>query len=239
MKTNSFTRSVPYLSGLILAAALCLAGPTAHAQTTYYSNLTNSTGFAYAPGNSANVGGTFYTPMVADDLNLGPGAAGQSINSLTFTAANLNGTTVNAQVILNFYMTNGAAGGPGTLLASVLFNPISISAGVVTAFTYTPGSNIFTVPANGQLWAGLVFSNGGGATATQAQLNLLGQGIFDPPTVGSSQDVIFRSTTGGPANSNDPPGALVFFGGNPRANFGWSLRGPAPVPDTGTTAILL
>ncbi|MFL6593907.1 MAG: hypothetical protein ACJ8HQ_00560 [Chthoniobacterales bacterium] len=230
----SLTRPFVFAAALLVCASL-------HAQTTFYSNLTTFTGQAYSPQASGATGsGTFITPLVADDLNLIAAGAGAAVTRFQFTVANFNATTVSARPIVNFYANNGSGGGPGALLFSVTFNAVTLTGSSVSSFTFAPGGTLFTVPANAALWAGMMFDNGGTSTATQAQLNNFGQGIFNPPTIGSSADVFFRSTANGPTGSN-PAGAFQNFGGNPPANFGWSVAGTAApaVPETGSTILLL
>src|SRR4051794_7331196 len=222
MKTRFPHPTLASLTKPLVAAAALIVCASLHAQTTFYSNITNFSGSAFA-AQASGVGGSgaLITPLIADDLNLIAAGAGASITRFQFTVANLNSVATNARPIVNFYANNGAGSGPGTLVASFTFNVITFNAATVAIFTFAPGGTLFTVPANAALWAGIMFDNGGGATATQAQLNNLGQGIFDPPTIGSSADLFFRSTANGPTGSN-PAGTFNNFGGNPRANFGWS-----------------
>jgi hypothetical protein len=54
---------------------------------------------------------------------------------------------------------------------------------------------------------------------------------FNPPTFGSSQDQLFSSTNPGSAAAVSTAAGMVFlhpYGGNPVANFGWSLTTIAP-----------
>ena len=233
------TLSIRTLLNSIVAATALLGCVAAQAQVTLYSNVTTFTGQAFAAGGTAAGGGGSITKMAADDLNLLAGSVGRTVNSFTFSVANLNTTTVSARPIVNFYANNGASGGPGTLLASITFNAVSVAASTVSLFTFSPGSTIFTIPSS-TIWAGMMFDNGGTSTATATQLNNFAQGIFDPPTVGSSGDQFFLSTNAGPTGSN-PAGTFSFFGGNPHANFGWALSGPAlaAVPETGSTMLML
>ncbi|MDQ6860040.1 MAG: hypothetical protein M3032_02645 [Verrucomicrobiota bacterium] len=228
------------LAVLVVALLSIVAVLPASAQVTAYSNITTFSGFGLTNGGAASNGSFFATTMVADDLNLIAGAAGQSVTGFRFSVANFNSTAVSARPTINFYAINGAGGGPGTLLASLTFNAISFTAGSVATFTFNQ-ANLFTIPANGSIWAGIFFDNSG-TTATATQLNNLGQGIYNPPTVGSSADLFFQGTTAGPSGSN-PAGTFSNFGGNPQANFGWQVNvaalTPAAVPDTGSTMLML
>jgi hypothetical protein len=197
--------------------------PQATAPLALYSNITTFTGQGLANGGAAadpaNAANTI-TTLVADDLTL---ARSATVSGFSFSVANFNTTAVSARPLIRFYRANGANGGPGTFLAGFNFNPISFSAGSVGIFNF----NQFGIFAGfGTVWAGITFDNNGGATgATAAQLNNLGQGIYNPPTVGSSADLYFRTTSNGSFAASNPAGTLLTFN-NPAApaNFGWELR---------------
>jgi hypothetical protein len=194
-----------------------------------YSNIDTYSGQAYSNGGST----AGITRMVCDDLTFAlPYLAGQSFTSFTFSVSNLNTVAVSARPRVRFWRTVGAGGGPGTYYSAIgyTFNAISFGANSVGLFTGNIGPG-FLQPAAGQtLWAGITFDNNGGATgATNDQLNLLGQGIFSPPAVGSSADTFWSSTVGGSFfNVNNPAGSQSNFGGNPAANFGWEFNVPTP-----------
>jgi hypothetical protein len=81
----------------------------------------------------------------------------------------------------------------------------------------------------GTFWAGVTFDGNNGTTgATLANLNNLGPGIFDPPTLGSSQDQFFATNSAGSFLANNPAGSFFNFGGSPVANFGWAFSGTPP-----------
>ena len=201
-----------------------------------YSNIDTFTGSAFSNGGAS--GGI--TRMVMDDLTFAlPYLAGQNISSFTFSVTNLNTVAVSARPRVRFWLADGAGGAPGTYYSSpaavgYTFNAISFGANSVGLFTGAIGPG-FLQPAAGQtLWAGITFDNVG-TGATDAQLNLLGQGIFGPPVVGSSQDAFFHTAAAGSFfASNNPAGAITNFGGAPVANFGWEFNVPAP----GSVALL-
>jgi hypothetical protein len=204
-----------------------------------YSNIDTFTGSAFSNGGAANQAGNSITRMVADDISFAlPYLAGQSFSQFTFSVTNLNTVAVSARPRVRFWLADGAGGGPGTYYSGIgyTFNAISFGANSVGLFTGTIGPG-FLQPAPGQtLWAGITFDNNTGATgATIAQLNNLGQGIFNPPAVGSSADAFFQTTAAGSFfGTNNPAGTLTNFGGNPVGNFGWEFVVPAP----GSVALL-
>jgi hypothetical protein len=232
---------------LLLGCAVAAFGPaSAKADfTAMYSNVTTFSGFGFAGAGATNVGGDTLTSMVADDINAGPGLGGHTVDQISFSVANLNAsvpggpTTVTARAIVQFYQADGVNGGPGTLITALAFNPIAFTDGTVGLFTFTSPS-IFTMPT-GTFWAGISFDDNNGTTgATAAQLNNLGQGLFDPPTVGSSTDNIFVSTDGSTTAANGPDGIIGNFGGpplNPVANLGWSFSTSQAVPEPSTLAL--
>jgi hypothetical protein len=220
---------------LLLACLGLFAGPPAlvtpaRSDVVLYSNVTNFTGFGVTNGGAANVGGDNITTMVADDITPGPGLDGGTVDAFTFSVANFDASNVSARARVRFYAADGTGGGPGTLITGFTFNPITFAAGAVTLFTFSNGGvPLFSIP-KGSFWAGLTFDDNNGTTgATLSQLNNLGQGIFDPPTVGSSQDVAFGTNNAGSFLGNNPAGGFFNFGGDPRANLGWEFRGTAGV----------
>ena len=100
----------------------------------------------------------------------------------------------------------------------------SVAAGTATVFTAALGANLMKMPG-ATFWAGITFDNFNGTTgAAAADLNNLGQGLFDAPTVGSSQDTYFHTTAAGSFfNIANPAGAQANFSGTPVANMGWEF----------------
>lgn len=193
-----------------------------------YSNVDNFTGNAYANGGAANQAGNTITTLVADDILM---AGPSSITSFTFSVANFNTVAVSARARVRFYAADGAGGTPGTVITGFSFNPISFAASSVNTFTGNVAA--FVLPA--AFWAGITFDNNtGGTGATAAQLNNLGQGIFDPPVVGSSGNIAFQTTGAGSFLANNPAGSTFNFTGlgAPIANFGWEF-----IPTPGAAAL--
>lgn len=219
----------------VFAACAAVAVSTAaSAQTVTYNNLTTFTGQVFSNGGSVNQAGNTITRMVADDINIASPTTSR-MTSFTFTVTNLNATAVSARPLVRFYDNNGAGGLPGTFLGGFNFNAINFAG-------LNLGSFSFNLPApliiDGTFWAAITFDNNTGATgATQAQLNNLGQGIFNPPTVGSSQDAFWYSDAAGGFVVNNPVGQIFNFNGNPVANFGWQFT-TQPVPEPGVLAMI-
>jgi PEP-CTERM motif len=193
-----------------------------------YSNITTFSGLAFS-----NAGATStITNLVADDLlTLTPNTA---IESFTFSVSNLDTATFTARARVRFYADNGS-GAPGTILNGFSFNPISFTAGSVGLFTANIAVGTIVVPADGKIWAGITFDNASGSTATTANLNNLGQGLFNAPTVGSSADVFFQTNVPGSHLANNPPGGNFNFSGAPVANYGWALTA---VPEPASFAVI-
>jgi hypothetical protein len=154
--------------------------------------------------------------------------------------ANLNATAVTARPRLKFFLPDGPSLGPGTSLATLNFATVTFPASsiiLIVSGQLAPGQLV--VPP-GFFWAGVTFDDNLGTTgATPAQLNNLGQGQFNPPTVGISDDVIFVSNAAG-VPGDFPAGIQRNFGGagNPVASFGWQFQ-VAAVPEPGTLVLLL
>jgi len=217
------------LTSLAAAAAFIVAANANAQNVPVYENTINYTGFAYANAGSGVIGtNNVITTLVADDINFNSPAINFNVVGFKFSVANFNGTAVSARPRLRFYNNDGSGGGPGTFITQVNFGAISFGSGV-TVFTVT-GVN-FNV--DGTFWAGITFDNNSGATgATQAQMDNLGQGIFNPPVLGSSQDLFFKTSTFGDFASSNPAGGFFFFNGNPVANFGFQFIIQVPEPST-------
>jgi hypothetical protein len=224
-----------YCTGVLCLTAInTLATAISDAQAIVYSNTTNFTGSAFSNGNATNVAGNTVTNVVADKITFSPSFSGLNVTDFAFNITNLNALAVSARPRVRFWQTNGAGGAPGTLITGFSFDPISFSPGVANTYTTTIGPG-FVLPASGDLWAGITFDNNTGATgATIADLNNLGQGIFDSPTVGSSDDSHWVSAGAGSNLVSNPAGAITIspFGAAPIANYGWSFAVAAPEPRT-------
>ena len=174
---------------------------------------------AQSPSGPAS--GGLYTRLLADDITPIAGYAGQKINKVKFTVGNSGTTNVVAQLNVRLYASDCASGEPGTLMTAFSGSPFLWPAGLVHIVTFDTSSASISLPAN-TFWAGVTFSDGGGG-ATQAQLNGMGQDVITPPTIGTSDDVIFLTDNPGSFNASNPLGTLGDFGGNPAANLGWEF----------------
>ncbi|MBL8760050.1 MAG: hypothetical protein JNL50_01990 [Phycisphaerae bacterium] len=212
---------------------------TTRAGNPYYDNTTNFLGQGFANGGSQNQSGNTITRLVADDLRgIHPFFVGKQVTQMTFAVANFNATAVSCRARIRFWLADGAGGGPGTYYNDTTanigytFNAFSFGSGV-TLLTGTLGAGFKLTTTN--LWAGITFDNNVGATgATAAQLDNMGIGLFDPPTIGNSNDTLFQTTGAGSFfTTSNPAGNLINFGGAPVANMGWQL-----IPTPGAAALL-
>lgn len=226
---------------LLFSLTVCISS-NLHAQSAVtYSNITTFSGTGFSNGGSTNISGNTITRLVADDIVFGNAfAAGLQIDSITFSVANFNSVAVTARPIISLYADIPAVA-PGVLLANFTlnatsFNPVSV---ILLTLPVTPSNALVTPGPGVRIWAGLSFDDNNGATgATLAQMDNLGQGLFNPPTVGSSQDLFFLSTGAGVGNTSNPAGGLLFFGGSPVANFGWEFSAVVAVPEPMTWALI-
>lgn len=205
-------------------------------EATGYSNVTNFTGSAFANGGAEVQGANTITRMVCDDTTFDGTGAGQFITQLKFSIFNGNSGNVLARPRIRFWFADGAGGNPGTYYnvpgnVGFSFNPLTVGPGV-TVVTATIGTGLFTMPGAGvTMWSGVTYDNNNGTAAgvTAAVLNNMGQGTFDPPTIGTSADNAWQSTLGGSFfTTANPAGAAFNFGGAPVANFGWEFSAPEP-----------
>jgi len=193
-----------------------------------YSNLDNFLGLGVMNGGAALIGTNTITSMVADDIQLEAIANGGTCDAIGIAVANFSAGSIAARLGMRFYAANGAGGAPGTILQALTFNALAFPPGVVGLNGPIP---TFTVPANGKLWVGLLFDDSNGTLGTEiAELNSLGAGLFNPPTAGSSADLLFDSGVAGTFLQNNPPGSTGNFGGPPVANIGLELQ-VTPIPE--------
>lgn len=197
---------------------------TPHAVTpgSLYSDVTTFSGSGYINAGAAT--GNAITFLVADDISMTAAAA---VNQFKFSVANFDpSASFSARPRVRFYADDNA-GAPGTAIGGFSFNPITFSASSVNTY----GAAIAPLALPQKFWAGITFDNVGG-TATVAQLNELGQGLFTPPDVGTSADLDFITSGAGSNLVNNPAGSVRTspFTANPNANYGWEFTvTPEPV----------
>ncbi len=205
--------------------------------TVEYSNVTNFLGQGFVNGGTALQGTNLITRIVMDDILPTGANAGQDVTQIKFSVANLNAVTVSARARVRVWFDN--AGVPGayyTVPSNVgfSFNALAFGPGV-TVVTGSLGPALFAMPdASAPFWAGITFDNNNGATgATLAQMDLMGQGIFDPADVGFSDDIGFQTTAAGSFFTvANPVGTLFNFAGVPPVNFGWEFTSVTATPTT-------
>ncbi len=221
------------------------ASPAAVDPNAVYSNITTFSGSAQVQGPSALQATNTITRMLMDDITPDASYAGARINTIRFSVANLNTVAVSARARLRFWNADGAGGGPGTYYSTLVgaattasavgftFNPISYGPGV-TILTGTFTGSEFAIPTT-RFWVGLTFDNNNGGDQT-ALFNNMGQGIFNPVDLGSSNDQAFQTTAVGSFfTTANPAGSLFNYGGTPVANYGWEF---VAVPTPGASVLL-
>lgn len=162
------------------------------------------------------------TKVVADDTTP---VGGGILNEFTFSVSSLNTVAVSARPRVRFWQADGAGGGPGTLIAGFSFNPITFNPNTLNVFTtgQTLAANNIALP-NATMWWGMLFDNLNGSTATNAQLDLLGQIVIDPPSLGSTNgQLMWEATATGSNFVPNPVGANITLAGVP-SNLLWEYQ---------------
>lgn len=208
-------------SGLPMPTQVNAVDPTA-----FYSNVTTSSNTGATAGGTTLVGSNLVTRMLCDDLQFSTTQSIAHITGAVFTVVNFDSGTVSFRPSIAFFQNDGINGGPGTAAGGVTFGSVTLPTLGATVLSSGPLSSAINVPvdtSNPVVWACQYFDNDSGITgATQAQMDNLGAVFFNPPDIGTSQDLYFGSA--GPGSvASDPPGSNQYFGGNPVANFGWEL----------------
>ena len=216
-----------------LGLSACFAATATAQNPLRFDNLQSFAGLGGLNGTA--VGGI--TPLRAARVNFLAGTAGESITAITFSVANLNTSTQSVRARLRFYATDGASGGPGTLLAGFTFNPFSFSGGSVTNLTGAVAPGTFLIPAAETFWAGITFDNVSTTTgATNSELNNFGVGLFNlPASVGSMTNQTFVTNAAGSHFASNPAGSLGNWSSN--INAGWRFETNA-VPEPASMAAL-
>ncbi len=180
-----------------------------------HSNITTYINQNFINGGASGTGSAAITKLIAGQLFM---TAPGTVNVTTFAVVNTSGSAVTARPLTRFYQTNGSGGGPGTFINGFNFSPLTFAGNTVT---FVAG-DIGTLALPATFWAGITFDAGGAgpATATLAQLNALGMGLFNPATVGDTNGQMFRTSNAGSFVGNNPSGAQS---SNP-GTAGWEMR---------------
>ena len=202
-------------------------GTRATAGSTY-SNIDTFTGSVFNNG-GATAASSKLTKMVSDDIFSNGGlSAGNGCTNFKWAVTNLNSVSVAVRMRVRFHAMDGAGGAPGTYITGFSFALAAQAALSVNNWQFSPTVGTVLLPQN--FWASITFDNSGGVAgtlATVAQMNQIGQAIYDPPAVGASTDVMYVTTAVSDGLVNNPVGSFSNFGGAPRANFQWEFI-PAP-----------
>ncbi len=227
----------------------------------WYDNAdsTSFLGSGLTQGPSAVISGNRLTRMLMDEVHGDPIKGGLAISCIEFTMGNFNTDPVTVRPRIRYWFADGAAGGgndpnPGTYYNKATpaatsigftFGAITVAAntcltvfstGFDTAFAFqwlTPDA------ADGNvMWAGLTYDDNTGATgATAAQMDNMGQCLYDPPVVGSSHEEVFITNAAGSFfNVANPAGTIVAPGfKQPPFNLGLSFY---VIPEPMTLSLL-
>jgi hypothetical protein len=196
-----------------------------------YSNIqvANFSGYAYPNGSNGASNG--YTTLVCDDIQFDGSSSVYNIDKVRFTIFNFNALTKTVRPSISFYTMDPTTFMPDVLIASYTFNPISITAGNGSIVTGTLSTPFLVYDQN--IWAGISFDRLGGSTATLAELENFGPGMFGYADVGYSDDIFWQSFDADNFTYDAPSGDFYDF--NPDyspANFGWELIQDNPIPVT-------
>jgi hypothetical protein len=226
-----------FAGDLILEEQLPLGKPAqtkTFAPSVEYSNVANFLGEGFVSGGSALQGANRITRLIADDITPTGANAGASVIQFKFTMANFNGVAVTVRPRVRFWFDNGGIPGAYYNLPTNVgftFSPILLNAASAGVYTTNLALGSFTMPGT-TFWAGMTFDDADGTTGiTPAQLDLVGQAVFSPPTVGSSEDVFFLTNAAGSFfGTNHPAGTLNTFTGSPPSNLGWEFTADDATP---------
>jgi len=211
---------------------------TTFVDVVQYSNVTNFLGQAGANGGAVLQGANTITRLAADDITPNGTSTGLDVTQVKFSVGSYNTGSVTCRARIRFWFDNG--GVPGAYYnvpanVGFSFNPLSFAPGV-TVVTGNIGPGLFSMPGT-LFWAGITFDDYNGTTgATTVEMNRMGQGLFDPPDVGSSADIAFLTSDAGSFfGVSDIAGGLFNFGGAPVVNFGWEFTAVGSTPTTKST----
>lgn len=178
-----------------------------------YSNVDNATGSAFNNFTPIAADGSF-TAIRADDITFTTNPSVGNITSVVVAVYNGSDAEITATVRFRAWLDNGS-GAPGTFWngfssSATLAIPSGGGAWNFTGLSWAPPNPGGTA----NLWGGLQFSASFDTDAAE-----LGMFLYDPPGVGSSNDVMFAGDTAATMfGVNNPTGSTFNFGGPPAAS---------------------
>jgi hypothetical protein len=234
-----------WLRSALIAAAVALCGASAHAATLYDNTaLSSYSNFGQPAGGATNIGGNTITRLLADDITFDPtayaayGGGPIQINDVRIAVFNNNASTVQFRTRVRFWVNDPSPPGdrPGTFIDGFTFTlPVTLGPNNGPTSTAILLANpSITIPGGVQtIWVGVAFDDADGTAgyATATELNNVGLLVYNPPVVGSSQNLFFISGSAGDFFGVDGPGGGTFSYLSPNVgNFGIAL-GFVPVPE--------
>lgn len=188
------------------------------------------------------VGSVDYAGLLAGDITPVTGYAGDFVSSVTFSVARVYSEGGGFDPELRFYATDGVDAGPGMLLYSYNASPmLYLATPASTTVTVNIPEGAFALP-DGTFWVGVAFDDANYPGTDPVELYWTGQSVWvAPPTVGSTDEMLFSADSSGPFLTNDPQGVLTnastIFGPNP-AELEWSIS-VTSVPEPSYSTLLL
>jgi hypothetical protein len=207
-----------------LALWICVAAAPAWAGVLVYANVSNGPSYGYS-----RVPGT----QIGDELLLTQGGILDAFGFSVYNSVSSIGSLMTADLTIDFWNFSGT--NPARTLAGTFafddydFGPAGLPVGDYATFLVTGVSNAQTISLTNDVLAILTISDVTGGA------DRVGQLLFDPPTVGASDDYFYVNNTG----IGDTEDGWYWFGGNPVANFYWSIEvNAAPVPEPASIFLL-
>jgi hypothetical protein len=214
-------------------AAILTWPPAAHGQDYAYNSLTTYLGAAALNGGTANISGNLTTRLVMQDITPDPTQVGRMMTDVRFTVSNYNSVDVTVRPRVGFWNADGPGGSPHTFISGFNYDvPTAIPANNIIILGVVP--NGVLVP-NGKFWAGLYLDDNFGTTgATITQMNMMGQGLFDPPVVGTTTQIYQSAVAGEYVGMSAPSGTISGVSGY---SLGWQIE-TTPVPEPAGLTLL-
>jgi hypothetical protein len=212
-------------SGLVLALGLVFIAGSAQASILVYSNFLSGPTAGYSKPAGAQIG---------DELFMTQGGILNAVGFSVYNSGTSDGPLNTADLTLDFWNYTGIGWGydkVGTLVFDNYdFGATGLPPGYYTTLTFGDIASSQTINLSDDILAVLTLSDfTGGATKA-------GQVLYDPPTVGSSDDNFYMNDLAAGGTSD----GWFWFGGSPVANFGWSIEvnNVPPVPEPATAFLL-